>query len=71
MVRTEAAAGRAGDASDAGAASASTAPVVIDTNIALDLLVFADPSWAALHAGLAAGALRWIATSPIRRSRSS
>jgi predicted nucleic acid-binding protein len=42
------------------------APIVIDTNIALDLLVFADPCWAALHAGLAAGGLRWIATPAMR-----
>jgi len=60
-------------ASDAGAVAvavgdggAPPAPIVVDTNIALDLLVFADPSWAALHAGLAAGALRWIATPAMR-----
>ena len=57
--------------SDAGAVAvvagdALPAPIVVDTNIALDLLVFADPSWAALHAGLAAGALRWIATPAMR-----
>ena len=60
-------------ASDAGAVAvavgdggAPPAPIVVDTNIALDLLVFADPSWASLHAGLAAGALRWIATPAMR-----
>jgi putative PIN family toxin of toxin-antitoxin system len=40
--------------------------IVIDTNIALDLLVFDDPCWAALHAALAAGELRWIATPAMR-----
>ena len=66
MVRTEAAAGRAGDVADAGAADAPAAPVVIDTNIALDLLVFDDPCWAGLRAALAAGGLRWIASPPMR-----
>jgi predicted nucleic acid-binding protein len=40
--------------------------IVIDTNIALDLLVFDDPCWAPLRAALAAGELRWIATGPMR-----
>jgi predicted nucleic acid-binding protein len=40
--------------------------IVIDTNIALDLLVFDDPCWAALRSALAAGELRWIATPPMR-----
>ncbi|CAN5595802.1 hypothetical protein BH10PSE18_BH10PSE18_48870 [soil metagenome] len=40
--------------------------IVIDTNIALDLLVFDDPCWALLHAALASGELRWIATGPMR-----
>jgi len=30
-------------------------PVVIDTNIALDLLVFEDPAWVPLTERLAAG----------------
>ena len=40
--------------------------IVIDTNIALDLLVFEDPAWAPLAAVLAAGELRWVATEPMR-----
>jgi len=40
--------------------------VVIDTNIALDLLVFDDPAQAALREALAAGALEWIATAAMR-----
>lgn len=40
--------------------------IVIDTNIALDLLVFDDPCWAPLQAVLAAGELRWIATGAMR-----
>lgn len=41
-------------------------PVVIDTNIALDLLVFEDPAWAPLAARLAAGELCWLATAAMR-----
>jgi predicted nucleic acid-binding protein len=41
-------------------------PVVIDTNIALDLLVFEDPAWEPLTAMLAAGQLRWLATAAMR-----
>jgi putative PIN family toxin of toxin-antitoxin system len=42
---------------------ASTArPVVIDTNIVLDVWVFADPASAPLRAALEAGQLRWITT---------
>ncbi len=57
--------------SDAGAVAvvagdALPAPIVVDTNIALDLLVFDDPCWAALRSALAAGELRWIATPPMR-----
>jgi len=40
--------------------------IVIDTNIALDLLVFEDPAWAPLAAVLAAGELRWLATAAMR-----
>jgi putative PIN family toxin of toxin-antitoxin system len=47
-------------------AGAQPAPVVVDTNIVLDLLVFDDPCWAALRSALAAGELRWIATPPMR-----
>ncbi len=40
--------------------------VVIDTNIVLDLLLFADPSTQALRAALDAGALAWLATDAMR-----
>jgi predicted nucleic acid-binding protein len=40
--------------------------LVLDTNVALDLLVFRDPSVAALHEGLASGSLSWIATAAMR-----
>ena len=45
---------------------APAAPIVIDTNIVLDLLVFDDPRWAPLRAALAAGELRWLATAAMR-----
>ncbi len=41
-------------------------PVVIDTNIVLDLLLFRDPSTAALAQALALGALVWYATPAMR-----
>lgn len=41
-------------------------PVVIDTNIALDLFVFDNPDCAPLVAALDAGHLRWLATVPMR-----
>lgn len=41
-------------------------PVVIDTNIVLDLLLFRDPSAAALGQALAQGALVWYATTAMR-----
>ncbi|MDM0119590.1 putative toxin-antitoxin system toxin component, PIN family [Variovorax arabinosiphilus] len=47
-------------------AGAPAAPIVIDTNIVLDLLVFDDPRWAPLRAALAAGELRWLATAAMR-----
>ena len=40
--------------------------IVIDTNIALDLLVFDDPGCAALLAALELGELQWIATAAMR-----
>ena len=40
--------------------------VVIDTNIALDLLVFGDPACAPLAAALESGRLRWLATAGMR-----
>lgn len=50
------------------AATPEKAPraLVLDTNIVLDLLVFADPATAPLPALLASGALRWIATPAMR-----
>src|SRR5215510_13226169 len=40
--------------------------VVLDTNLALDLLVFDDPACVPLREALAGGALRWIATGAMR-----
>ncbi|MDD5332302.1 MAG: putative toxin-antitoxin system toxin component, PIN family [Rhodoferax sp.] len=40
--------------------------IVLDTNIVLDLLVFDDPAVQALKLALAAGAVRWLATAPMR-----
>ncbi|CAM3639989.1 putative toxin-antitoxin system toxin component, PIN family [Paracidovorax anthurii] len=41
-------------------------PVVVDTNVALDLLVFADPATGPLRVLLDAGRLAWIATPVMR-----
>ena len=41
-------------------------PVVIDTNIVLDLLVFADAAVAPLRQALAGGELDWLATQAMR-----
>ena len=41
-------------------------PLVIDTNIVLDLFVFADAAAAPLRARLEAGAVRWLATAAMR-----
>ena len=41
-------------------------PVVVDTNVALDLLIFSDPRTAPLRALLAQGRLDWIATQVMR-----
>jgi predicted nucleic acid-binding protein len=38
---------------------------VIDTNVLLDWLVFADPGVSALTAAVRNGALRWVATAPM------
>lgn len=46
--------------------AATPSAIVIDTNIVLDLLVFDDPRLAALRSALAAGELRWLATSAMR-----
>jgi putative PIN family toxin of toxin-antitoxin system len=40
--------------------------VVVDTNIVLDLFVFADQAAAPLRAALEAGRVRWLATAPMR-----
>ena len=40
--------------------------IVLDTNILLDLFVFADPQAVTLRQQLEAGALDWIATPPMR-----
>ena len=40
--------------------------LVIDTNVVLDLLVFADPGAGPLQEGLAAGTLQWLATTAMR-----
>lgn len=40
--------------------------VVIDTNVALDLLVFSDPVTADLMTALRVGRVRWIATRAMR-----
>lgn len=40
--------------------------LVLDTNIVLDVLVFADPVAQQLAQGLRIGAWRWLATAPMR-----
>ena len=44
--------------------------IVIDTNVALDLLLFSDPATAPLKEALAAGRLQWIATPVMREELS-
>ncbi len=41
-------------------------PVVLDTNIVLDLFVFKDPATGPLRQGLQSGQLKWIATTDMR-----
>lgn len=41
-------------------------PVVVDTNVALDLLIFSDPRTGPLRTLLAQGRLAWIATQVMR-----
>ncbi|MCA3239430.1 MAG: putative toxin-antitoxin system toxin component, PIN family [Curvibacter sp.] len=41
-------------------------PIVLDTNVVLDLLLFDDPATPALQQALDDGALRWIATPVMR-----
>ena len=43
------------------------ASVVLDTNVALDLLVFADPSTQALRTALVERSLQWLATREMRQ----
>ena len=40
--------------------------IVLDTNIVLDLFVFNDALAQPLRSGLQSGAVRWIATAPMR-----
>lgn len=47
-------------------ADGAVRPVVVDTNVALDLLVFSDPRTAPLRQLLAEGRLAWIATQIMR-----
>lgn len=42
------------------------APVVLDTNIVLDVFLFADAAAQPVRAGLDDGSLDWIATAPMR-----
>ena len=48
------------------AAGEPARPVVVDTNVALDLLIFSDPRTAPLRTLLAQGRLAWIATQAMR-----
>jgi putative PIN family toxin of toxin-antitoxin system len=41
-------------------------PIVLDTNIVLDLFVFRDPATVLLQDALASGRLRWAATPAMR-----
>ena len=47
-------------------AGAAVEPIVIDTNIILDLFVFGDPATVPLRQQLDAGELGWVATQPMR-----
>jgi predicted nucleic acid-binding protein len=40
--------------------------IIVDSNVALDLLVFGDPSCEPLRRALAAGRLRWLASAAMR-----
>ncbi|SFC75270.1 putative toxin-antitoxin system toxin component, PIN family [Polaromonas sp. OV174] len=41
-------------------------PIVLDTNIVLDVFIFSDAASLPLKAALAAGELDWVATQPMR-----
>ncbi len=47
-------------------ASVAPVPVVIDTNIVLDIWVYQDPATPSLLTALAQGAVQWLATAPMR-----
>jgi putative PIN family toxin of toxin-antitoxin system len=49
-----------------GVAGEPARPVVVDTNVALDLLIFSDPRTVPLRTLLAQGRLAWIATQVMR-----
>ncbi|MBU0748897.1 MAG: putative toxin-antitoxin system toxin component, PIN family [Gammaproteobacteria bacterium] len=49
-----------------GPADEPARPVVVDTNVALDLLIFSDPRTVPLRTLLAQGRLAWIATQVMR-----
>ena len=49
-----------------GTPGAPARPVVVDTNVARDLLIFSDPRTAPLRTLLAQGRLHWIATQVMR-----
>ena len=51
---------------DSVAFDATATPVVIDTNLALDLLVFSDPAAEPLRLALGTRTLRWLATAGMR-----
>ena len=48
------------------AAVDGAARIVLDTNIVLDLLVFADAATVPLRDALQTGRLQWVATAPMR-----
>ena len=45
---------------------ASTQPIVLDTNVCLDLFVFQDPRWASLLAALESGAVEAVTRADCR-----
>jgi putative PIN family toxin of toxin-antitoxin system len=53
-------------ASAEGTAGPGARAIVLDTNIVLDLFIFADPATPALRAALEAKSLQWIATQVMR-----
>lgn len=44
----------------------ASSPLVIDTNIVLDMWVYQDPATPALLTALQAGTVHWLATPPMR-----